>query len=72
MSERGTVLRPAIGGGGGGGSGIKTYATKQDADAAVGVPGAYKVPGAICYVTELDRYYHLLANHTWQAWSFLE
>jgi hypothetical protein len=68
--QRGTVLRPAIGGGGGGtrGSGlILTYDTKQEADE----DALNLTPGAICYVIELERYYHLMESH-WHAWSFLE
>jgi len=50
------------------GGGIITYATVSEALAAA----SGLTPGQACYVTELNRYYHLLANHTWQAWSFLE
>jgi hypothetical protein len=55
-------------GGSGGDGSLLTFDTKAEADAWAG--GA--TPGAICYCTDLDRYYHLLSDGTLQAWSFLE
>ena len=53
------------------GSGILTFATMLQANEAADE----LIPGQACYVTELNRYFHLLylsGLHVWRAWSFLE
>jgi hypothetical protein len=50
---------------------FKVFADKTTADAAA----ANNSQPCVCYVTALDRYYHLITYggvKVWQAWSFIE